>query len=267
MPKIDYPNDIKIIKRKNKFYIFARVFLVLIMLSVVSILLVQNTNLKNLPVFSFMFSGERENTIEEYTVYAVILGRYNNLDDAQTVATASSLSGASGFVWTLENEYVVIANIYKSSEQAQSVKENLSSSPYSVEILAFIFDKIEIKIDTLDDEQKKLICEILKHLESLFGELSTNVIQVEKGEISNIACASFVNAYKSEVTVYISKLDYLLAKSNNTTIMQVKSALLIVSGQLENMVNKSLSDKDIKYEFANYTYTIYNLNKELNSQE
>ena len=159
MSKQQYYEDVKIIKKSAKkriknFFIFFMAVLVVGVIFFVSIHISEALTVGN--IGSFLIYGDTSIKIGESTMFAVILGEYDNEADAKKVAQGSSIQGASGYVWQ-SNKYWVIGNIYFSQEDANKVVENLKYSNYSVVIKNITFPKIKLNFSDYENKNVKII--------------------------------------------------------------------------------------------------------------
>ena len=74
--------------------------------------------------------------IKSSRLFAVVLGQYEGVDEAEAVAIGSTIQGASGYVWQSDCFYVV-GNIYPKYEDAEIVVENLKNKEFK-EIYAIL---------------------------------------------------------------------------------------------------------------------------------
>ena len=114
MSKNVFYDDVKIIKRPAKkrlksFLIFFTIIIVFAVTILASIGLSNAITVGN--ISSYLIFGDSKFTISASEMYAITLGSYDNLGDAEKVAYGSMVQGASGYIWESDKFYV-IGNIY-----------------------------------------------------------------------------------------------------------------------------------------------------------
>ena len=259
--KEQYADGVKIIKRKRKFKVFGILMIALSCILVVcslSSILSRTLNLENFSLVSFIL-GQSNNKIEKHTLYAVTLGEFEDKKQCQDVALGSSVAGASGYVWkNKDKSFYAIGSIYLSEDDAKKVAEGLNSSVYTVDVKQIEFKEITFDITKKDKDTISLCVSALSYLNDLFNNFSTTSMQLEKGEISYVASASFINAYKSEIKTYETKFDLLLKENSDETLKKLLAGFIAIETSLDSTVNTLLSNfspvSDIKYGLADFVF-------------
>ncbi len=264
--KEQYAEGIKIIKRKRKFKvlgIFALSVICILMVCSFSSILSKTLNLGNFSLASLIL-GQGNNKIEKHTLYAVTLGEFEDKKQCQDVALGSSVAGASGYVWkNSDKSYYAIGSIYSSLEDAQKVSEGLQNSIYMVEIKEINFKEVRFDVTKKDKDVISLCVQSLSYLNDLYNNFQTTCVQLEKGEISYVASASFINAYKSEIKTYETKFDLLLKENSDDVVKKLLAGFVAIETSLDNTVNTLLSNfspvSDIKYGLADFVFNYHSL--------
>ncbi len=246
---------VKVIKRQNKLrkllgvilLIFALIFSVLYLAS-------SFTDALKIGNFSFLSLFKKDNSVSGQKYYALMLGEFNTVSEATAIATSSSALGASGYVWVEGGKYYAVGSIYQEKSNAEKVMDNLTGE-YSLTIHEIVFNKISLNES---ERNNKLIKETINYLYSVCDGLEENSIKLEKNEITQIACASFINNYRSEIQVSQSKIDYLLASELNDNLLKIKNALIQMDNSLGTTTSSVLAGKTsaMKYGFAEFVFNL-----------
>lgn len=231
MPKryqLDYFEDVTVLKHKHKFF---RRLVTFVFLSALAFGVIVSADY----VGNFIATGEfvssiftqNSNTVQ---YYAVILSEFDELSAAQAESTSSAESGGAGFVWEDET-YKVVANIYKSREDADKVAANLLDSEYTATVYQITYD---INSD---------IKEVFDLLDDVYADLYTISTEVEKGDMSVVVASSEVNKLKSDV--HLMQIKYGTMQTSESPI--VSELLSNLEDYLESASLQLLCDDNSSY--------------------
>ena len=210
----EYYKDVKIIKKtfKMKLKLTLKIFLVVLTVFGViccSVFLSEALTVRN--VGAFFIQGDRKIKLNEKKYFAITLGEFDNFKDAEKIAIASQIQGASGVIWE-DGKFYVIGNIYKKLEDANSVSENLKNSNFKIGIKEITLNKKTLLFEDLDSLELYKIESAIKLLGNIYDVLYGYSIKFDKGEINKLAVSSGVGELRGEVKKHIVNLQ------NSTTI-------------------------------------------------
>lgn len=244
---------VKVIKRQNKFRKLLGV-LTLILALVFSVLYVASSFSSALRIgnFSILSFFQKENSVPAQKCYALMLGEFDTPTEANATATSSSALGASGYVWVENGKYYAVGSIYQKRADAEKVMQNLTGD-YALSIHEITFNKIPLNES---ENVNKLLKDTIIYLYSVCAKLDENSIKLEKNEITQIACASFINNYRSEIQVSQTKIDYLLSSGLSDTLVKLKNALIQMDNSLGSTTSSVLAGKSsaMKYGYADFVF-------------
>ena len=160
MPKTYYYDDVKIIKKPLKkrlknIAVFFGVVCVLAMVFWSSMYLSRALSVGN--ISQTIVFGSTDINIKKHSYYMVILGKYKDYADANEVALGSTLRGASGYIWEMNGENLVVGNIYSNKQDAEVVKKNIGDSVYKVDIVEIKFPSLKLNFDDKQNSDVKKI--------------------------------------------------------------------------------------------------------------
>ena len=253
MPKNLYYDDVKVIKKPFKKRLKSIFIFFLIMVTIVGCFFVSNYFSNALTVgniSSFLVYGGSSIKIDEKVYYAVTLGEYSDIHEAEGVALGASTQGASGYVWESE-KYYVIGNIYSNYEDANSVVGNLKDTKYDVSILNISFPKINLNFkDDYENSSIKQIREALEIYDTICENFYNDSIKFDKGEINNVVVSSNSSNLRSEVRVLISNLQNLL-KVSNSKVQTIQNGLIRLDELLNQTTLATIENNNINYKIKN----------------
>jgi len=231
MPKryqLDYFEDVTVLKHKHKFF---KRLVTFVFLSALAFGVIVSADY----VGNFIATGEfvssiftKNNATVQY--YAVILNEFDELSAAEAESNSSAESGCAGFIWE-DQTYKVVANIYKSRDDADKVAENLLDSEYTATIYRITY------------EIKSNMKEVFDLLDDVYADLYTVSNVVEKGDMSNIVASSEINKLKSDV--HLMQIKYSTMQTTESPI--VSELLSNLEGYLESASLQLLCDDNSSY--------------------
>ena len=264
----NFSSDIVIKKRKKHFLKKLSVF-ILFVLSLALVVFLADILSTALTAGKFSFAYIKSNSIkiEEKSLYAVTMGKSEDKFQAFNIAGGVSILGAGGYVWEENNTFYVVANIYSTIEDANTIVDGLSTSNYSVDVLEIKIPNIKLDASQLSKNDKKKIQNSLNRLYSLYEDLYNMAINIDTKNITFIQGGSLVNGYKSECKIIINELNAINASLNLDYITKISNTYVYVAEILDTLVYKLLKDGQLNYIVKNaeieIVYEIYNLIKSL----
>ncbi|MBR2467618.1 MAG: hypothetical protein IKB42_01040 [Clostridia bacterium] len=251
------------IRKKNKFFIFILCVSMIVGVIYLSTILGSAIKVGN---FNFLF-GKNKNSIAKHSYYAVVMGEYDSLNEAQTVASGVSVMGAGGYIWCDDSRYFVVGNVYKTKNEADSVLSNLTNTKYTPFIKEVVYEKVTLDIDNLTKEQQQVVSDSLAQIDDVFSRSYNYSIKYDKGEIVATVVSSELNTIKGDLTVVASKLDAINTVAVSNQNIYIKNALVSINAELETAVLKvidgSSTNKDLKYLTTSIALIKQNLYKSL----
>lgn len=265
MSKNLYYDDVKVIKRGfskrlKSFFIFFLVVVTIGGVVLASVYLSRALSVGN--ITSALVFGGTEINIKKHQMYMVTLGEYDTFDDANKVGLGATVQGASGYVWNINSKYVVIGNIYRSKDDADKVKTNLSSSNYDVQVFTINFPKVKLKFDYENSEVLK-IREGINFLDTVYDVFYDYSIKFDKGTLNNFAISSGISSLRGECKVKITAVQAVLSKYKNTELQKIIDALLKVDEILNITMLKTIDNSTTNYSLKNAISEVINIKFDL----
>lgn len=253
MPKVKYYSDVKFVKKPLKkrlksvfnFFVFVGVFAIIMFASILF-----SNALKVGNVGSYLVYGGTSVNIKLSTLYALSMGEFQSMTEAENVSLGSSIQGASGYVWAENNKFYVIGSIYPTLDDANKVIDNLKDTKYDLSIFPISFPSLKLKLGDYENKQVKNIEESLKFLDKLYLSMYNYSISYDKSEINNFAISSNLSDFRGECKVQISNMQYL-QKVNNKAIKTIQNALIVIDELLDETIIKTIDNSTTNYSLKN----------------
>ena len=236
----NYYSDIVVKKRRNGLKRVGIVLLVIVcLISVVALSDLFSTMLTT-GRFSFSLFREKEYKFDSRVLYAVTMGESKDKFTAYTIASGASILGAGGYVWYENDNYIVIANIYQSKEDATKVLENISTTEHSTSILEIDLDSFDIGQFDMEKTEKESIYKAVSRIYQLYTELYDMSNNIDTKKITYIQASSIINSYKSECKVIKSSIGEIYSRYNDDELRRIESAYVHIIEILDSLVYKLL---------------------------
>lgn len=254
MSKLIYNNEgVKLIKRKNgfkKFKLFA--FLTLCFLSVISLSVVFSEALTvgNFSVWN-LFNNDVK--VKPETLYFVNMDKFKNYNEAENMAELVALQGASGFIWQMNDDYVIVGNVYFTKEQANFVLENLKKTNPDVFVSEVNFKGVKLNLENYTKEQKHVVKNALNNIDKVIKSLYEITIKLETKEITPTTASSKVNDMKAQSVIIGNALDVLNSVSVNESVIKIKNSYILLCESLNELVLKLISSQSYQ-SISKHTY-------------
>lgn len=266
MPKNCYYEDVKILKRPFKarikrFFVVIGCMVIIALTVCVSIFFSKALAVGN--ITTAIVYGGKDIKINKSQMYLVTLGKYDEYDEAEKVALGSTIQGASGYIWYLNNSYYVVGSVYRSEEDATAVKKNLQSTKYDIEIIEITFPKTNLNFDEYDAKDVSQIRKAFEFVDSTYDNLYNFSIKFDKGEINNFAVCSNISNIRGECKVQISSIQSLLTNKKSDALQKLINTLTKLDEILNIAILKTIDNSSTNYSLKNSIVSIvfekYNL--------
>lgn len=267
MSKNLYYEDVKIIKKPFKkrlksFLIFFVCICVIVGVFLSSVFLSKALSVGN--ITSALVFGGTDINIKKHSFFIVSLGQYDSYDKAEKVSLGSNVQGASGYIWNMDNKYVVIGNIYKNKSDAESVQKNLKDTNYTVSIIEVEFPKIKLKFDYENKDVLK-IREGIEFLDKSYDLLYDYSIKFDKSEINNFAISSGISSFRAECKIKISNIQEVINKYKDNSLSKINNALTKLDQVLNISILKTIENSSTNYSLKNAISQVVHIKYELYS--
>ncbi len=143
-----------------------------------------------------LFSTTSQKSRSKY--FAVVLAEYDSYDQAENASASTVVGGAGSYVWQDGEKFLLMANIYSNKADAESVMQNLQDSQYD----AFL-KEIEFSNSSFSQD---IVKEVMEHFDSVYTELYSNSLKLDKKEILYTMASSNINTLKSQTKILLSKV-------------------------------------------------------------
>ena len=216
--------------------------------------------------FGFNFSSSALK-VKAHSYYAVTMGEYDTLNEAETVASGTSVMGAGSYIWNTDKKYVVIGNVYDNLEDAKKVKDNITDTNYNIGIREIKYKKVNCDLKELTKEQRTVIKSNLNYINELYDKCYNYSIKYDKGEIVATVVSSELNSLNGNIKVNCSRLDSINSVTVIPPTLKLKNAYVAISNEIDSAVLKviqgSSTNRDLKYLTTSIAIIKYNLYEQL----
>ena len=263
-----YYSDVKTIKKSLKVRLKKYLIIFFVIATIIGCYFVAKYMSKALTVGNlgaYIVYGGTSFKIESSKLYAVTLGEYDNLKEAEAVAFGSTIRGASGYVWQ-DEKYYVVGNIYSSLIDAQKVIENLKDSKFSTSIKEITFPKISLDFSDYENEDMGIVNKDIRAFDDIYKFLYSYSISFDKSEMNNLAISSKLSSHRGEVKTLISQTQVLL-NTQNEDLQLIQNALIkldeVLDATIIKTIDNSATNYSLKYAIAEVVRIKYDLFKNL----
>lgn len=181
--------------------------------------------------------------------YAVEIATFSDVDSARITSEEIRASGGSGYV-VHDDLYRVIAEVYQSEKDAESVSTNLNLAGYVTNIYLFKIEDIDYHL--LPTSVRNATKNVLKYQDIMYKSLYATAVSLEKQEIDYTSAREDIAMLKSQISNML--IDYESSVNNKIDdkyVQKVRMQISSMIGALDNLtVEGSKNDRllsDIRY--------------------
>lgn len=181
--------------------------------------------------------------------YGVEIATFNDVDSARITSEEIRASGGSGYV-VHDDLYRVIAEVYKSEKDAESVSTNLNLAGYVTNI--YLFKIEEINYHLFPTSVRNATKSVLKYQDIMYEQLYDTAVSLEKQEIDYTSAREVIAMLKSQISNML--VDYESSANNqidNKYVQKVRMQISSMIGALDNLTAEGIKNdrllSDIRY--------------------
>ncbi len=189
-----------------------------------------------------------KNDITAY-YYAVEIATFSDVDSARITSEEIRASGGSGYV-VHDDLYRVIAEVYSTEKDAESVSTNLNLAGYVTNIYVFKIEDIDYHL--LPTSVRNATKNVLKYQDIMYKSLYATAVSLEKQEIDYTSAREDIAMLSSQISNML--IDYESSVNNKIDdkyVQKVRVQISSMIGALENLTAEgSKNDRllsDIRY--------------------
>ena len=198
--------------KRRKFNFFAMVFGILSILLVIFVADFISGKISGNG--SILFGGKIK--IASYSIYAVELGEYKDINSAQELATQIKRQGGAGYIH-LSGTYHVFVSMYENVKDAEQVVNKLSSSGTQAKI--FTINVPSIKFEYKGDQSD--VVEAINIYKELYRNLYDMAVALDSGKSSIIKIQTQLKQYMEDVNKEIQIIENYYAKYKDENLLKL----------------------------------------------
>lgn len=195
-------------------------------------------------VVTKIFGG---NVVTNY--YAVEIATFSDVDSARITSEEIRASGGSGYVVN-DELYRVIAEVYASEKDAESISTNLNLAGYVTNI--YVFKIEEINYQLFPTSVRNVTKKVLGYQGIMYKSLFETAVSLEKQEIDYTSAREDIGMLKSQINNML--IDYESSvndKIDNKYVQKVRMQISSMIGALDNLTLEGTKNdrllSDIRY--------------------
>lgn len=181
--------------------------------------------------------------------YGVEIATFSDVDSARVTSEEIRASGGSGYV-VRDELYRVIAEVYTSEKDAESVSTNLNLAGYVTNI--YVFKMEEINYNLFPTSVRNPTKSVMKYQEIMYKSLFDTAVKLEKQEIDYTSARETIAMLRNQINNML--IDYESAadkKVDDKYVQKVRMQISSMVGALDNLTAEgSKNDRllsDIRY--------------------
>lgn len=189
--------------------------------------------------------------------YFVEINEFLTFADANALANEIQTKNGAGYIY-FDGSYHVLANFYLTSEDAETVVDNLKTE-YSTAKILKLQQKKFVESKNLTSAQNDCTKALIKQAEESIKSVYNNILQFDKNEINEAQLkTNFISIASSFENVYG---DFISAFSANSKFNKAKDYALKINDALNNLKDvtaKENFNSKMKFEMINFAICFYN---------
>lgn len=194
--------------------------------------------------------------------YAIQFGVYENKQAAAEKAQAYVERGAAGYIWQEEGQYRVLAAVYTSLGDAQTIKERLKSQGIDAYVFTIRQHALEMRVSA-SETQRALLGEIFTFLQRSVREISDISMALDKQTMSAQEAGERMTSLCEEANAYSRRADTALGEDSLGVIKGIRALLETIGEKCEDISAQNLQEElamaaKIKYNYLEVLWNVGN---------
>lgn len=249
--------------KKGKFK--TKLLIILFCLFTIMVVVFFSISFSNFLTISKIVNVNSNYIYENRTLYALSLYSSNNKTEVNTYSDNIKKQGGAGYVYKNNDIYYVLSSIYKSSGEANKVKNNLQENGVNSEIIKIEIPAINFKA-TLTTNSSKILSEGVGLFYNNYSDLYNLSVEFDKQNIDTIKAKSKINDMHNQNLKIVKNFSNYFNQSTNVYILYVKIYLNKLNSVINDLLNLDDSENlssSIKETYCNIIGEYLNLYKEM----
>ena len=250
---------------KQKGKVKSKILAILFCLISIFIVIFFSISFSNFLTISKIVNINTNYIYENKVLYGLSLYQTNKIDDANTFSVDVKKQGGAGYVYKNNDIYYVLSSIYKSSGEANKVKNNLQENGVNSEIIKIEIPAINFKA-TLTTNSSKILSEGVGLFYNNYSDLYNLSVEFDKQNIDTIKAKSKINDMYNQNLKIVQNFSNYFNQSTNLYILYVKIYLNKLNSVINDLLNLDDSENlssSIKGTYCNIIGEYLNLYKEM----
>ena len=194
--------------------------------------------------------------------YAIQFGVYENKQAAEEKALAYVERGAAGYIWQEEGKCRVLAAVYTSLGDAQTIKERLKSQGIDTYVLTIRQPALEMRVSA-SETQRALLGEIFAFLQRAVREIGDISMALDKQTMSAQEAGERMTSLCEEANAYSRRTGTELGDDSLGVIRGIRALLDTISEKCGDISAQNLQEElamtaKIKYNYLEVLWNVGN---------
>lgn len=186
------------------------------------------------------------------TYYALAVDKYDKESYASITADELRQLGGGGYV-IYDNDYYLIASVYASKEDAETVLARIKTSASSTAQI-YTITLSTPKLNWVSGDAEGEVESILKYGKELFAGLYSVSVSLDGGEITEYQARTEIKALSAEIQALSLRLKNVRGNSSSVQYTKIAAELTAVTAVLDNLLNTGLPRYNLLSD-VRYSYT------------
>ena len=175
--------------------------------------------------------------------YAVSLSSCDNIDELSNDITLVKMQDGAGYVYKSSNKYNLVANVYSSKQEAESVVQNLTS--YNASVIEIHFDRL-VMSSKYTSEQIQTLRYSIEVVDRFFETVSDISLSFDRGELLDAEVRQKLQIFKERCQEDKENLTKMFKDSSDVITTYVKIFQSEVISNLSSVIVSQNMSSDIK---------------------
>lgn len=199
-------------------------------------------------------------TLPSRDYYAIQFGTFSTLEGAKAEASSYTDRGAAGYIWA-DGNYRVLAAIYSSLDDAQTIKDRLASQDISSYIFTVHQSALELRIEA-SNEQKAALQNAIAFITRASDELGALSMALDKQTMTVQEATEHATLLYGQAKAILDEMSLTLGNDEGGIVVALRTLMNQMMGAFSNVFSANSQDTVEMTAKIKYTYleVLFNIN-------